>query len=86
MLSAYELSNGTLPVLVKQAQTLADRLTSAWFNVRKGILHPELILALTDLRRETAFPTAALKSTGMAGISTTLIDLFGLFHAVVRMW
>ncbi|KAM5534007.1 hypothetical protein V8D89_012327 [Ganoderma adspersum] len=32
MLSAYELSNATFPVLVKQAQTLADRLTDAWFG------------------------------------------------------
>ena len=63
MLSAYELSNGTFPVLVKQAQTLADRLTSAWFNVREPILRAILTLKLTDLRRETAFPMAASKST-----------------------
>ncbi|KAI1787579.1 glycoside hydrolase, partial [Ganoderma leucocontextum] len=30
LLSAYELSNATFPVLVKQAQTLADRLAGAW--------------------------------------------------------
>nr|VWP00856.1 Cytochrome P450 monooxygenase BOT1 (EC (Botrydial biosynthesis cluster protein 1) (Calcineurin-dependent protein 5) [Ganoderma boninense] len=30
MLSAYELTNAAFPVLVKQAQTLADRLTCAW--------------------------------------------------------
>ncbi|PIL23449.1 hypothetical protein GSI_14760 [Ganoderma sinense ZZ0214-1] len=32
MLSAYELTNATFPVLVKQAQTLADRLTGAWLG------------------------------------------------------
>ncbi len=56
LLSAYELSNATLPVLVKQAQTLAGRLTGAWIGVRISACHVDT--RIDGLRRATLFLTA----------------------------
>ena len=47
MLSAYELSGEKYPALVKQAETLADKLSAAWSKVsprqlKRTPLNPEL--------------------------------------------
>ena len=46
MLSAYELSNRTHPILVEKAKQLADQLAFAWVGVSFFFLCQEFLLVL----------------------------------------